>query len=283
MPTLRLDRLATRGLFHPLARMRNGQRGARVPILMYHSVAESSGPVRHPYYDINTTPQLFAQQMCWLRQQGYRSVSLAQALRLIHEGRRADKAVVITFDDGYRDFLTTAYPILAENEFTATVFLVAGRTGKELNGRACLSWDEARRLHAQGVEFGSHTATHPELKRLEWAEVEREVSESQDAIEQELGAPVRAFSYPYAFPETNREFTRRLRELLVKCGYDHGVSTILGTAGSESDPYFLPRLPVNSGDDPALLQAKLEGGYDWLHSLQYWLKMAKAQFSFQRS
>ena len=123
-------------------------------------------------------------------------------------------------------------------------------------------------MHRAGTEFGSHTVTHPQLVSLAEKQVEYEVKVSKETIEQELGCTVASFSYPYAFPETNAAFVRMLRRNLQQAGYSHGVTTIIGTAGPSDDALLLPRLPVNSCDDRALLEAKLEGGYNWLHTAQ---------------
>jgi hypothetical protein len=80
---------------------------------------------------------------------------------------------------------------------------------------------------------------------------------------------VQCFAYPYAFPESDRVFTDFLRDVLAREGFRYGVTTVLGTAKAGDDPLFLRRLPVNDHDNPRLLRAKLEGGYDWLHAFQY--------------
>jgi peptidoglycan/xylan/chitin deacetylase (PgdA/CDA1 family) len=270
----RFDRLATMGLFWPISRTFSGGRRPNIPILMYHAVRETR-PAPRPYYDTNVSPQVFARQMQQLRAGGYRAVNLEQALNLLRNGDAEQKFVVITFDDGYRDFYQTAFPILAACEFTATVFLIAEKTSDRpacFKEKECLTWNEVRELRSKGISFGSHTVTHPVLKFLSIDEVYAELANSKKIIEDQIGAAVQSFSYPYAFPEANVIFTRQLRELLLKCGYENGVTTILGTAKFDSDPFFLPRLPMNSWDDAQFFRAKLEGGYDWLHKLQYLLK-----------
>jgi len=267
----RFDRLATVGFFWPISRTFSNGQGPNIPILMYHAVEEGASDPR-PYYDTNVSPQVFARQMQQLRDGGYRAVSLEQALALLRAGDAGQKFVVITFDDGYRDFYEMAYPILARCQFTATVFLITERTSDRpacFKEKECLTWNEVRELRSKGISFGSHTVTHPELKFLSLEQVNAELENSKKTIEDHIGAAVQSFSYPYAFPEVNQQFTRQLRELLLKCGYENGVTTILGTAKFHTDQFFLPRLPVNSWDDAQFFRAKLEVGYNWLHRAQY--------------
>jgi hypothetical protein len=117
--------------------------------------------------------------------------------------------------------------------------------------------------------------THPQLYDCDANSIKHEIAGSKQTIEQELGCAVQSFSYPYAFPETDASFKRRLREELRKAGYENGVCTVVGRPGPASDPFFLKRLPVNSDDDPQLFMAKLAGSYDWLGKPQYLVKMAK--------
>jgi peptidoglycan/xylan/chitin deacetylase (PgdA/CDA1 family) len=123
-------------------------------------------------------------------------------------------------------------------------------------------------LNTAGIEFGSHTVTHPKLKELGPAAVEEELRRSKETIEDKLGAEAASFSYPFAFPETMRPFVAAIKDTLLQCGYKIGVSTAIGAATAADDRFFLPRLPVNLSDDLRLFRAKLEGGYDWLYNLQ---------------
>jgi peptidoglycan/xylan/chitin deacetylase (PgdA/CDA1 family) len=254
-----------------------GSRAGHIPILMYHAVQDGSSHP-NPYYETNVSPQVFAAHIRQLRKEGFRGVSLGEALDALKSGTFDKKLIVITFDDGYRDFYEAAFPILCENSFTATVFLMTafvGDAASTFKGKQCLTWAQVRELAAQGIHFGSHTATHPQLRMLPMARVEEELATSKQVIEDHLGAAIQSFSYPYAFPEPDREFKRRLRDLLMKHGYKNGVTTVLGTATDHSDPYFLPRLPVNTIDDSLFFQAKLEGAYNWVHAPQYLSKLAE--------
>ena len=275
---IRLDRLTTIHFSWPIVRLMQGRGRTRIPILMYHAVADGSSDPR-PYYETNVSPCVFAKQMLQLRKEGYATVSLDAALEALRSGEPVEKRVAITFDDGYLDFYENAFPILSEHGFTATVFLTTGFTGEphlrlRFKDKECLTWSKVRELHEHGIMFGSHTVTHPQLKDLEQDHIEVELRSSKQMIEDQIGAAVRSFSYPYAFPEVCTGFVRNLKEILMTQGYQNGVTTIIGTANHDSDCFFLPRLPVNTWDDPCFFQAKLEGGYDWLHGAQYLSKLA---------
>ncbi len=269
--SLRLDRGGTLYLGAPLLRVLPG-RGGRIPILMYHSVADEDESALQPYYWIAITPALFLQHMTWLHEQGYRTVSLASAMqRLQSNGSTAEKTVVITFDDGYRNFCQHAWPALERFGFTATMFLPTAAIGDQpqiFNKRECMTWGEVRELQQQGISFGSHTVTHPQLHDLAPTRIREEILQSRQTIEDKTGSAIDTFAYPYAFPQTDVPFKSMLRKILEESGYRYGVCTQIGRAGAASDPLFLERLPVNGADDPALLRAKMTGAYDWVGSLQ---------------
>jgi peptidoglycan/xylan/chitin deacetylase (PgdA/CDA1 family) len=283
MLKLRPDRFATLYLSHPMLRRVPLRRRVRIPILMYHSIRKAGVQDTHPYYETETSVLMFQEQMAFLHENGFSVISLSEAVRLLDAGARpSDNRVVITFDDGFEDFYTDALPILNRYRFTATVFLPTAFiscTPIEFKNKACLTWAQVREAHRAGIGFGSHTVTHPQLKEVSTYELEYEIRYSKETIEDQLGDRVDSFSYPYAFPEEDAEFKQALQRTLATYEYKSGVSTRIGTAGADDDRFFMKRLPVNSYDDLPLFKAKLEGGYDWLHSLQYASKWIHAKLA----
>jgi peptidoglycan/xylan/chitin deacetylase (PgdA/CDA1 family) len=273
---LRIDRLTTLYLVDPILRRTSAGKSS-VSILMYHSIADEDESVAHPYYRTATAPAVFAAQMESLHRDGFAVTGLAEAIRRCYEPDTA-KTVVITFDDGFRNFYTNAFPVLDRYGFTATMFLPTAHIGDSIltfKGKDCLCWSEVCELQKHGISFGSHTVTHPQLYECDAESIKRQIVGSKQAIEQKLGTPVQSFSYPYAFPEADAGFKKRLRAELHQAGYENGVCTTVGRPGPASDPFFLKRLPVNSDDDSQLFLAKLAGSYDWLGKPQYLVKMAK--------
>jgi peptidoglycan/xylan/chitin deacetylase (PgdA/CDA1 family) len=278
---LRLDRLATLYLASPLRRLLPGtNKESSIPVLMYHSVSSDDQPNVHPYYRTSTSPAVFADQLKFLQERGYRTCTVAEALEQL-KAENTTKSVVLTFDDGYSNFYHHAFPLLSQYGFSATVYLPTayiGETPNSFKNEDCLTWSEVRELQGHGIRFGSHTVTHPQLRELGVSAINDELLNSKETIEQRLGCEVDSFAYPYAFPQTDVDFTNMLRNSLQAAGYKNGVCTVVGRADRRSEPLFLERLPVNSCDDVPLFEAKLAGAYDWIGTSQHIFKAAKARF-----
>jgi peptidoglycan/xylan/chitin deacetylase (PgdA/CDA1 family) len=273
----RIDRLATLYVCHPLAKLSGWSEKYCVPVLTYHSISENLFGKVHPYHHINTPVSIFSLQMRWLRQAGYRTISLSELMNGFEAAQDLSKTVVLTFDDGYQDFYTDAFPILKQCGFAATVFLATDRIRDEsvrVEGADYLTWSEVRELQTEGMTFGSHSVTHADLRSLGPEQIDYELGYSKESIEQRIGAQVESFSYPFALPEEDGDFIRYLADTLENMGYTNGVCSAIGRAKPKDTRFFLPRLSINSWDDLELLKAKVEGGYDWLHWPQWFYKFA---------
>jgi peptidoglycan/xylan/chitin deacetylase (PgdA/CDA1 family) len=242
---------------------------------MYHSISGEPEPSGHPYFKVNTLPKVFQRHLEILRDEGYKPLALTEVYSAFQRGN-TDRHVVITFDDGLLDFYTNAYPLLRRFGFPATVFLPVGYIGERpipnRENRLSMAWSHVREMSNARVDFGSHSVTHPQLAHVDHSVMEREIADSKKMIEDKLCKPVDSFAYPLRFPEENREFVARYRELLMKAGYRFGVTTIIGTISATDDPFTLKRLPLTSCDDSKLFIAKLAGAYNWLHLPQIVVK-----------
>src|SRR5260370_40554579 len=142
------DRLVRRYVSRPLCRAGWASRGGWLPILMYHSVSSDREEGVGPYYRLVTSPQRFAEQMQWLSDLGYTGLALEDALpMLLAEKVNGRRPVVIPSDDGFRDFHTSAWPVLRQHGFTATVYLPTGFVSRErelFRDRGWLISDAAR-------------------------------------------------------------------------------------------------------------------------------------------
>lgn len=278
---MRLDRQLTVGIVRPLRALARPARGATLPILMYHSISDDLDARRDPYYRTVTSPARFRRHMETLHRRGYRALTLSQAVRELAEQVRPDAApaVVVTFDDGYADFRTAAFPVMRDLGIAATVFVSTGFLGKPfIDGRPCMSAGDIVALAEQGVEIGSHTVTHPQLHGVSAAQRHDELANSRQAITALIGKPVASFSYPFRFPSEAPAFTAALVAELADCGYRQGVTTTIGVARHGDPEYLLRRLPVNDCDDDAFFDAKLDGHYDWLRLPQAARKQLRAAF-----
>ena len=154
--------------------------------------------------------------------------------------------MVITVDDGFRDFATVALPALIEHGMTATLFVTTGCTGSTARfltrdgegNRPMLGWTELAAAADAGVEIGAHTVSHPELDRIRLARLRAEVATPKLVLEQRLGVPVGSLAYPYGY------YNRRVRDAARAAGYT-SACTVLDLACEAGDDLFaLTRLTV---------------------------------------
>ena len=273
---MRIDRLLTLGVAGPLRALSGGP-SRNMAILMYHSI--SGARKDEGYYGLTTSTGLFREQMDYLHRTGYAVVSLAEGVRsMLSAAPNPWKSVVLTFDDGFLDFYTQAYPVLRTYGFPATVFLPVlyiEDPRMHIRDMKHMRWEHVRELAAAGVHFGSHTYVHTKLTGLRWPEIDRELRYSKQIIEEKIGKPVDAFSYPFALPGADRSFTTTFQSRLRTHGYRCGVTTRIGTSNISDNPFLLKRLPINSGDDLPLFVEKLRGSYDWVRHIQSFVKCVK--------
>jgi peptidoglycan/xylan/chitin deacetylase (PgdA/CDA1 family) len=238
-----------------------------IPILTYHHVTPEDLPSFTKYV---VPPRLFAAQMRWLARHGYTPVDLEAVI-----GPRTAlprRPVVITFDDGYRECVAHAVPILERFKFTAVFFLVAGLMGASsrwLRHEAgvdlpLIDWPTARRLEASGFACGSHTLTHPRLADLPLDTCRQELADSRARLEDELGHAVRDLAYPFG------SFDARVRALVQEVGYRSACAEMPGRSQPSDDHLALRRIRVRGHESLFDFMLRVVTGF----SAREWLRRA---------
>ena len=231
-----------------------------IPVLAYHRIAVGADP---PLDEWCVHPEQLEAQLSHLEREGYTAISLAE-LRLALGSHRPlpERSLLLTFDDGYADFASTAAPLLIGHGFAATVFLVTDLVGgvaewdRALGEPAPLmGWDEVRDLAARGFGFGSHGASHRKLSRLSLDEVRREGAASRDAMARQLGAAPLAICYPHGAGGG------LVGHALAGCGFELGFlggERLCRTGSVQSDPPMaVPRRTILHSDDLESFRRKL--------------------------
>jgi peptidoglycan/xylan/chitin deacetylase (PgdA/CDA1 family) len=229
-----------------------------LPILTYHAVTDTPSRIAVP-------PALFRRQVAHLRQAGYRSITFAEAARVLDAGPQdALRLVCFTFDDAYRSVLENAVPVLQEAGFVATIFLPTAHEGRANRwdtaapprGWPILSWGELNALARDGFEIGSHTRTHPHLPELDDASLKEEVAGSRRELEDRLGLEVPSFCYPFGHHDA------RTRAAVRAAGYRTACTTEFGACIAEHDPMRLPRIGTAPLRTPFQFRAALGGAFE---------------------
>lgn len=216
---------------------------------MYHRV----GPLRAgaPWItNALTVPSpVFAAQMGWLHAHGYHAITQEQLLAGLEGGRLPQRPVLITFDDGYRDVLWNAAPVLRHLRMPATAYVITDRISS--GDPSFLTWRELRELEACGVEIGSHTVHHLRLATLSPRQATHELTASKLVLENRLRRPVPWLAYPHGSRDG-------LVELLAqRAGYRLAVTTSPGDLQSAAQPLDLHRFEIRSTTGVAGLRTLL--------------------------
>jgi peptidoglycan/xylan/chitin deacetylase (PgdA/CDA1 family) len=218
------------------------QRGAI--ILAYHAIAREGEPTSR----FVVSEERFHSQMEWLKRAGYHVIALDELVRCMREYRLPPaKSVVLTFDDGYRDNLELAVPVVERFGYPWTLFLPssAGASNgwsemESLQGRELIDIHEAPSFGRGSV--GAHGRTHVDLVAIPPTEAEREIVGSKAELEGALGRPVTSFAYPYG--RTSDE----VRHLVQDAGFESACTTVPGPNRPATDPYMLHRYEIDGRD-----------------------------------
>jgi len=258
-----------------------------VRILCYHKVGD-----QEPGY-MNVLTLEFRRQMEFLKAEGYQTIGLADLMDTVaapksdgNGGRPEertpsisipDRAVIITFDDGFRNNFDQAFPILKKMGFKAVIFCTSAAVDNpkfslespNFNEREeFLTQSQIREMTDYGIEIGSHTRSHPRLPQLGNAQKRDEILGSKTDLEEKLSRKIQFFCYPYG------EYDEETVKLVREAGYSAACSNIPGgnRIGDELNPYLLKRTEISGFDDLDEFEKKLHGAYDGLHAMLHWMR-----------
>jgi len=207
-------------------------------ILTFHSISDNN----RDFFAV--LPSVFEAEMQRLTEKGYKGISLRQ----FYENAGQGKIVVLTFDDGYKDFFDTVVPILNALNFSATVFILAGLIGslacwrkKELQSSVLLNWNDIHSAIDAGYEIGSHGLYHPNYFHLSTEGLKQEIDGSKRIIEENIKAPITSFAYPYNI------YNEQIMEIVKGASYKYAVRNGTGCKNDfKTDCFQLCRRSINS-------------------------------------
>ncbi len=223
--------------------------GIDLPILMYHYVEDVPSSSKDAFRkDLSVSPRNLRSQVEMLKGLGAVTVSMDDVLDYLY-GRRAApaRAVVLTFDDGYDNIYTQAYPILRDAGMTGTSYAITDFVGQP----GYMTWDQLRELSHAGWSIQSHSISHPDLRVISDAELSRQLRESKARIERELGLPVPHLNYPAG------KHDARVMAAAAVAGYRTAVTVNYGTRLTLRQAFDLPRVRVHGADETQALRARM--------------------------
>ncbi len=230
------------------------RRTVRVPILMYHHIATpppNADPLRHR---LSLPPSLFEAQLQYLQQAGYTTITLDDLIYYLTQGRPLPpKPIILTFDDGYRDHYTNAFPLLQKYGFIGTFFIITDLVNQQ--HPEYLTWDMVREMKAAGMAFGAHGRTHIDLAQADMDQLIWQALGSTEVFQVELGEPARYIAYP------SGRYDEEVIAVYKSANYWAGLTTIQGATHSSDRLFELKRIRVEHDTTPDQLAVLLN--MDW--------------------
>lgn len=218
-------------------------RTVQVPVLMYHYLSEV--PIDADIYrrDLSVTPDLFAAHLDRIAAEGYTVIRLYDLAAYLLQGTPLPpKAVVITFDDGYRDNYENAFPLLHERNMTATFFVVMEFINRERP--EYLTWPMVQEMAAAGMSFEAHGVDHTSLRGRTRPDLEFQALRSYETLQNAVGLRARFVSYPAG------EYDEQTIAAFQDAGYWAGFTTVQGATHRSDDLFRLPRVRVRGTTSP---------------------------------
>lgn len=215
---------------------------------------------------LHVPPRRFRIQMKLLKWLGYQGLSMGKLLPYL-KGNKQGKVVGITFDDGYKNNLTKALPILKHYGFSATCYIISQKIGgtndwdskKGIPEKPLMNEEEIHQWIAAGMEIGSHTQHHIRLTEHDKSISKTEITQSKIDLEHKFSTTIRHFCYPYG------QYNESIKNITNEAGYLTSTTVERGRAQTAHDLLQLPRVPVMHHTLPHLFLLKILSGYEDRH------------------
>jgi len=221
---------------------------------MYHRIdtpPADAGPIRR---DLSVLPGSFDAQLHYLEQEGYSAITLNELTLHLTMGKPLPaKPVILTFDDGYADAYTNAFPLLMRHGFVGTFFLTTAPI--DAQNPDFLSWDQVKEMAASGMRFEPHSYDHPDLRNRGFQFLVFQIVGPRDAIQERTGEPARFFAYP------SGRYDDYVIDVLKSANFWGAVLTEQGATHTTEGLFTLNRVRVQGGDDLDTFIRKLN--LDW--------------------
>ena len=212
---------------------------AHVPILMYHHIGDLPIDATELQTTWTVTPKNFDAQMQWLARSGFHSIAMAQLVaHLKNRQPLPAKPIIISFDDGWEEQFSTAFPIMTRYGLSGTFFVYT----QPLDHTQYMTWAQVQALATGGMDIQSHSITHPHLRTMAPDAAFKEIADSKATLEKRLGKPVVAFCYPFG------EYNNAIVEMVKRAGYESAVTLAGGYRQRTDELYLLRRIRVSYHD-----------------------------------
>ncbi len=208
-----------------------------VPILMYHKI-DAKTPSDAVGKSLTIDPKAFDAQLTWLDAHRISTLTSQALVDALHGGKRPEHTIVLTFDDGYEDAYTGAFPLLKKHHAVASFYVSADFTGTPNH----LTWKQMREMQAAGMEIACHGSRHLDLTTLNANEKQYEIGHCASALQRWLGTTPKTYVYAAG------RYDAATISTLITSGFEAALTEHPGVVTSLNNPFELPRRRVDRSD-----------------------------------
>ena len=211
----------------------------RVPILMYHYIRDNPDPNDILGYNLSVTPVEFDKQMHYLSDNQYNTITMLDLVNALKNTTPLPKkSIILTFDDGYTDFYTNAFPILKKYNLKAENYVISGF----IDHYRYLSSSQIKEMYQSGlITIGSHSVDHPDLRTLTNDTLHKEMIDSKNTLEKLLATTITDFCYPFGY------YNESVKESVEEAGYIDATTTQESAIHTSNNHSLMPRVRMSGG------------------------------------